>query len=44
MLSNDSIISTFTIMTNITNSLDALGKTYTNTEIMSKTHKFLPKI
>jgi len=44
MLSNDSIINTFTIMTNISNSLDALGKTYTNTEIVSKTCKFLLKI
>ncbi|KAJ6923435.1 hypothetical protein NC652_016923 [Populus alba x Populus x berolinensis] len=33
----------FTRMTTITNSLDALGKTYTNIDIMSKILRFLPK-
>jgi len=43
MLPNESITSRFTIMTTITNSLDALGRTYTNVDIMSKVLKSLPK-
>jgi hypothetical protein len=43
ILSNESITSMFTRMTSITNSLDALGRTYTNVDIMSKILRFLPK-
>jgi hypothetical protein len=35
MLPNESITSMFTTMTTITNSLDALGRTYDNTDIVS---------
>jgi len=40
---NESITSRFTIMTTITNSLDALGRTYTNADIVSKVLRSLPK-
>jgi len=43
ILSNESITSMFTRMTYITNSLDALGRTYTNVDIVSKILRFLPK-
>jgi hypothetical protein len=43
MLPNESITSRFTIMTTITNSLDALGRTYTNADIVSKVLRSLPK-
>jgi hypothetical protein len=43
ILSNESITSMFTRMTSITNSLDALGRTYTNVDIVSKILRFLPK-
>ncbi|KAJ6932203.1 hypothetical protein NC651_007804 [Populus alba x Populus x berolinensis] len=43
MLPNKSITSRSTIMTTITNSLDALGRTYTNVDIMSKVLRSLPK-
>ena len=36
MFPNESITSRFTIMTTITNSLDALGMTYTNADIVRK--------
>jgi hypothetical protein len=40
MFHSESIISMFTRMTTITNSLDALGRTYTNVEIMGLYQKF----
>lgn len=43
MLQNESITSMFTRMTSITNNLHALGRTYTNTEIVSKILRSLPK-
>ncbi|KAJ6870827.1 hypothetical protein NC652_036479 [Populus alba x Populus x berolinensis] len=43
MLSNESITSTLTRMTPITNSLDVLGNTYTNTNTVSKILRLLPK-
>jgi len=43
MLPNKSITSMFTRMTTITNSLDALGRTYSNTDITTKILRFLPK-
>ena len=43
MLPNKSITSMFTRMTTITNSLDALGRTYSNIDITSKILRFLPK-
>jgi hypothetical protein len=44
MLPNKSITSIFTRMTTITNSLDALGIAYSNTDITSKILMLLPKI
>ena len=43
MLPNESITSMFITMTTITNSLDALGRTYDNTDIVSKIIRSLPK-
>ena len=43
MLPNESITSMFTRMTNITNNLDALGRTYTNVKIVIKILKSLMK-
>uniref|UniRef100_A0A6N2KQ80 DUF4219 domain-containing protein n=1 Tax=Salix viminalis TaxID=40686 RepID=A0A6N2KQ80_SALVM len=43
MLQNESITSMFTRMTSITNSLHALGRTYTNADIVSKVLRSLPK-
>ena len=43
MLQNESITSMFTRMTSITNSLHALGRTYTNADIVSKILRSLPK-
>jgi hypothetical protein len=43
MLPNESIPSMFTIMTTITNSLDALGRIYTNADIVSKILRSLSK-
>ena len=43
MLQNESITSIFTKMTTITNNLDALDRTYTNVDIVSKILRSLPK-
>jgi hypothetical protein len=43
MLPNESVTSMFTRMTTFINNLDALGRTYTNSNIMSKTLRSLPK-
>ena len=43
MLPNESITSMFTRMTTITNSLDVIGRTYTNANIISKILRSLPK-
>jgi len=43
MFPSESITSMFTRMTTITNSLDALGRTYTKTKIISKILKSLLK-
>jgi hypothetical protein len=43
MLPNESIPSMFTRMTTITNSLDALGRIYTNADIVSKILRSLSK-
>jgi hypothetical protein len=43
MLQNEYITSMITRMTTITNSLDVLGSTYTNTDIVSKTFRSLSK-
>ena len=43
MLPNESITSMFTRMTTITNSLDTLGRIYTNVDIVSKILRSLPK-
>jgi hypothetical protein len=43
MLPNKSITSMFTRMTTITNSLDTLGRIYTNVDIVSKILRSLPK-
>jgi len=44
MLQNESIISMFTRMTTIINSLDALDRTYNNTKIVSKIIRSSPKV
>jgi hypothetical protein len=44
MLPNESITSMFTRITTKTNSLDALGMTYTNINIVTKILRSLPKI
>jgi hypothetical protein len=44
MLPNESITSMFTRITTKTNSLDALGRTYINVDIVSKIFRSLPKI
>jgi len=43
MLPNESITNTFTKMTTITNILDALGRTCTSADIISKIFMSLPK-
>ena len=43
MLQNASITNMFTRMTTIINNLDALDRTYTNIDIMSKILRSLPK-
>jgi len=43
MLPSESITTMFTRMTTIINSLDALGRTYINTGIVSKILRSLPK-
>jgi hypothetical protein len=43
MLPNESVTSMFTRMTTFINNLDALGRTYTNSNIVSKTLRSLPK-
>jgi hypothetical protein len=43
MLQNEYITSMITRMTTITNSLDVLGSTYTNADIVSKTFRSLSK-
>ena len=43
ILQNESITSIFTKMTTITNNLDALDRTYTNVDIVSKILRSLPK-
>jgi hypothetical protein len=44
MLPSESITSMFTRMTTITNSLDTLGRIYTNVEIISRIFRSLQKL
>jgi hypothetical protein len=43
MIPNESLTNMFTRMKTITNNLDALGRTYTNVDIMTKILRSLPK-
>jgi hypothetical protein len=44
MIPNESLSNMFTRLKTITNNLDALGRTYTNVDIMSKIIRSLLKI